>query len=292
MSAGTASATRGPGMGRGPSAWWAESLRRERTLTLLAAFMVLAMVPTAIALGLDERTFRGLSVWAKPMKFMASLALFSATTAWFFDLLPTSRRRATPLRVLVWTIVVASLLEVGYISLQAGLGQASHYSRADSLHMALYPVMGLLALSLMLTQPLLAWQIVRHGRSDVAPAWRDAVVLGLVMTFVLGVGAAVPLSAAQPPAGAGTLLFGWHLGGGDLRPAHFIGSHAQQLVPLAGWLLWRVCSHRPSGARERAPGYAQGRARLSLALFAAAYTGLWLAALLRGIEGAQWTAMR
>lgn len=267
-----------------PMAWWAESLRRERTLTLLALFMALALIPTAIALGLDERTFRGVSVWAKPMKFMASLALFSATTAWFFDLLPASRQRARPLRLvlrtLVWTLVAASLLEVGYISLQAGLGQASHYNRSDLLHTLLYPVMGLLALSLMLTQPLLAWQIVRHGRSDVAPAWRDAVVLGLVMTFVLGVGAAVPLSSAQPPAGPGTLLFGWHLGGGDLRPAHFIGSHAQQFLPLVGWLLWRAWPNRPD------------RARIGLALFAAAYTALWLAAMLRGMEGAQWIPMR
>ena len=258
-----------------PSAWWAEALRRERTLMLLAAFMALALVPTAIALGLDDRTFRGVSVWAKPMKFMASLALFSATTAWFFDLLPTSRKRAWPLRALVWTLVVASVLEVGYISLQAGLNQASHYNRTDLLHTLLYPVMGLLALSLMLTQPLLAWQIVRHGRADVAPAWRDAVVLGLVMTFVLGVGAAVPLSSAQPPAGAGMPVFGWHLGGGDLRPAHFIGSHAQQFLPLAGWLLWRAW---PSGAR------------VGLAAFALGYTGLWLVALLRGLDGARWTA--
>ena len=255
-----------------PLAWWAESLRRERVLTLLATFLALALIPTVMARYLDDRTFRGVSVWAKPMKFMASLALLSATTAWFFDLLPASRKRARVLRVLVWTLVVASPLEVGYISLQAGLNQASHYNRVDLLHTLLYPVMGLLALSLMLTQPLLAWQIVRHSRADVAPAWRDAVVLGPVMTFVLGVGAAVPLSSAQPPAGAGIPVFGWHLGGGDLRPAHFIGSHAQQFLPLVGWLLWRAWP---------------ARARVGLAVFAVAYTGLWLAALLRGIGGAQ-----
>ena len=251
-----------------------EALRRERTLMLLALAMVLALLPAAVALGLDERMLRGVSIWAKPMKFMASVALFAATTAWLVGLLPEARRRARPVRLIVWTLVIAGTLEVGYISLQAALGQPSHYNRADSVHKLLYMVMGLLAVSMMLTQPLLAWQIARHGRDDLNPAWRAAVVLGLVMTFVLGVGAAVPLSSAQPPSGAGLPVLGWQLAGGDLRPAHFIGSHAQQFVPLVGWLLVRAWPRR---------------APVALALFALAYTALWLAALLRGLDGAAWT---
>jgi hypothetical protein len=93
------------------------------------------------------------------------------------------------------------------------------------------------------------------------------------MTFVLGVGAAALLSSAQPPAGAGLPILGWHLGGGDLRPAHFVGSHAQQFVPLAGALLVALWP---------------ARAVLGLWLFAAGYTGLWLLALLRGLQGAEW----
>ena len=110
-----------------------------------------------------KKARRGVSVWAKPMKFMASVALFAATTAWFVGLLPEARRRARPVRLIVWTLVIAGTLEVGYISLQAALGQPSHYNRADSVHKLLYMVMGLLAVSMMLTHPLLAWQIARRG---------------------------------------------------------------------------------------------------------------------------------
>lgn len=259
--------------GLNPSLWWAEALRRERTLTLFALFMALAMLPTLVALGLDERQLRGVSIWAKPLKFMASVALFAISTAWFVGLLPIAQRANRAVRLVVWTIVIAGAGEVGYISWQAALGQASHYNLTSLFHKVAYQLMGLGALSLMLTQPVLAWQIVKHGAADLNPAWRDAVVLGLVMTFILGVAAAALLSNAPPPADAGLPLLGWHLGGGDLRPAHFIGSHAQQFIPVLGWLLWLAWP---------------ARARVALWLVAAGYTGLWLMALMRGLNGAQW----
>ena len=271
----TMSPVRGPRTPfRGPATLWREALRRERTLMLTAAFLLLAMLPAAIALGLDERTLRGVNVWVKPLKFMASFALFAASTAWFIGLLPEARRATRTMRVLVYTLAVAGLLEVAYITGQAAFGQASHYNFSDALHIALYNTMGALAVAMMLTQPVLAWQIARHGSAELDPTWRAAVVLGLVMTFVLGVGAAMPLASAQPPSGAGLWLFGWHFGGGDLRPAHFIGSHAQQFVPLAGWLLVRARLPRPG---------------VALALFALGYTALWIAAMQMGLRGVVWT---
>jgi hypothetical protein len=259
-----------------PAALWRELLQRERTLTLLALVLALALVPTVIAMGLDDRQVRGVNVWVKPAKFMASIALFAATTAWFIGLLPQAQRGSRAVRFVVWAIVIAGGAEVAYISLQSALGQPSHYHVGDRLHAVAYQLMGVGALTMMVTQLVLARQIARHAQPGLAPAWRDAVVLGLVMTFVLGVAAALPLSNAPPPPGSGLPVFGWHLGGGDLRPAHFIGSHAQQFVPLAGALLagWL-------------PAQAQ-RARRGLWAFAAAYSGLWLLALLNGMRGITW----
>jgi hypothetical protein len=256
-----------------PRLWWAEALRRERTLTLFALVMALAMLPTLVALGLDERTLRGVSIWVKPLKFMASLSLFAISTAWFIGLVPASQRASRALRLVVWTIVVAGSAEVGYICWQSALGQASHYNVTSLFHKVAYQLMGLGALCLMLTQLVLVWLIAKQGAADLHPAWRDAVVLGLVMTFVLGVGAAGPLASAQPPAGVGLPVLGWHLGGGDLRPAHFVGSHAQQFIPLLGWLVLRAWP---------------AHARAALWALAAGYTGIWLVALVRGLNGAVW----
>ncbi len=256
-----------------PLPWWQALRRREPTLAAMALFMLLVSVPTLLAMMFDPRQVHGVNVWVKPLKFMLSLALFAGTTAWFFDLLPQARRRQRAARWVVWTIVVAGVAEVAYISFQAALGLPSHYNASSTFHKLMYQLMGVGALALMLTQLVMAQQIAHHARPGLAPVWRYAVVLGLVMTFVLGVGAAAPLASARPPAGAGLPFLGWHLGGGDLRPAHFIGSHAQQLVPLLGWWLVRARS---------------ARAGLVLGLGALAYTGLWLLALLRGLQGAVW----
>jgi len=222
----------------GPSGWLAESLEREPTLTRFGLLMWALMIPAAIAYGLDDRLFRGVSVWAKPLKFMASTGLFALCTAWFVGLLPAARRNDRPVRRVVWGVVGFSTFEVGYITLQAALGEASHYNIGTALTSVMYSLMGLFALLLTATQPVLARHIARHGDPSQPAVWRRAVVAGLVLTFVLGAASGVPLGGLQPPAGAGIPVFGWH-GAGDLRPAHFLGLHAQQLVPLAGLLLLR-----------------------------------------------------
>lgn len=247
----------------------ADCLQRERTLTVFGTALLVAMLPALLAHGLDERTLRGVGVWVKPLKFMASLGLFALTTAWLLDLLPPQERRGRLVRACVWTIVATGGGELAYITWQAAAGEPSHYHHlATPFHAAMYTLMGIGALLLTGTQAVLAWHIERAGRTDLDPVWRIAVVRGLWLTFLLGAGAGGLLGGMQPPGGSGMPVTGWHLGGGDLRPAHFIGIHAQQLVPVAGLLLARWL-----------PRYA----RSGLTLFIAAYCALWLGAMALGL---------
>lgn len=250
-------------VGVDPRAVWREAVAREPWLAWFAFAMVALMAPTLVAMGLDDRLIRGVSVWTKPLKFMASLALFSISTAWFIGLLPAAERRGRGVRALVAVIVAAGLFEIGYIVLQAALGQASHYNLSDRLHMTLYSLMGGGALAMTATQAWLAWRIARAPASGVDPAWRQGVITGLAFTFLLGAGAGGLLGGLQPPAGAGLPIVGWHLAG-DLRPAHFIGMHAQQFLPLAALFL-------------------RGRA---LTTFSVGYALLWALALAAGLAGA------
>jgi len=249
---------------------WRRLWRREPRLVAFAALMLACMLPSALGLALDERTLREVSVWVKPLKFMASTAMLALTTAWFAALLPEAVRRGRAFAALVWTVIATAGFEVAYITLQAALGEASHYNVGSAFHAAMYSLMGTAAVVLTATQPWLAWMIWRHGRPGVLPAYRLAVLIGLVLTFALGASAGIMLGGGSPAPGPGLPVLGWSRVAGDLRVAHFVGIHTAQVLPLIGFLL------------------ATWRPRAALAgvwLAAAAWTALWAAVLLQALAG-------
>ncbi len=242
--------------------WPRELLAREPRLALYGAILLALLLPLALAWGLDERTLRGANVWVKPMKFAASIALLALTTAWFAGQLPPTRRSGRAMHWIVWLLIGAGSFELTYITLQAALGQGSHYNVGDAFHGTMYSLMGVGAVLLTATQPMLAWQLYRHPDSERPAAYRQAVLIGLALTFVLGGSVGGLLSGMQPPSGGATFPgVGWALGGGDLRPAHFVGIHAEQLLPLSGFVL------AASGLR-RASLWLWAVAGLYLAVFA------------------------
>ena len=212
-----------------------ELLARERRLTLYGGLLLALLLPMAIAWSVDDRVLRHANVWIKPMKFSFSIALLAFTTAWFIGHLPAGRRRSRAVDLIVWLLIGAGSFELGYITLQAALGQGSHYNVGDALRSTMYTLMGIGAVLLAATQPMLAWQLLRHPDLQRPAVYRQAVLIGLVLSFLFGAGIGGLLSAAVPPSGGAALpLFGWALAGGDLRPAHFVGIHAEQALPALG----------------------------------------------------------
>lgn len=213
------------------------SLRqRQSTLFAFGLLLLVLMLLAALGLGLDERTLRGINVWVKPMKFMASVSMLAFTTAWFIGQLDPRVRHGRSVRWLVATLIATGGFEVAYITLQAALGQASHYNVGDAFHGAMYTLMGLGAMLLIATQLVLGGLLWRHGLPQLASAYRLSAVLGLVLTFLLGASAGGMLGGVQPPTGPGLPLLGWSTVAGDLRVAHFVGIHAGQVLPALGAL--------------------------------------------------------
>jgi hypothetical protein len=78
------------------------------------------------------------------------------------------------------------------------------------------------------------------------------------------------VGAAASDAG-GLAVMGWSREVGDLRVAHFLGTHAMHAVPLAGFVAGRVLPPRP--AVWATWGFAALWVALSAAVFAQALAG-------------------
>ena len=93
--------------------------------------------------------------------------------------------------------------------------------------------------------------IARSDRAPRDPALRLGLVLGLVLTFALTMVFAGTLSqngshfvGGSGSDAGGLPLMGWARDGGDLRVAHFFGTHALHAIPLAGFLAGRWLAPR------------------------------------------------
>ena len=207
----------------------------------LTAFGLACLLTGAVTLALpliDGRVIDGAFVWAKPAKFFVSVGVYALTFAWFTGYVRPDHRHSRSLRIGRLLLVIAGGFELGYITLQAARGQASHFNDGDPFHAALYAVMGIMALTLLAAKIPLAIAVAARPLPGLEPSLRLAVVLGLAMTVILGAATGIALSAnhghAVGPAGTALPLLGWNRSGGDLRIAHFLGMHGEQIVPLAG----------------------------------------------------------
>jgi len=229
----------------------AEGRRRQPLLWGAAVVLLLSMAPLAAALLLDGRTVNDVNVWIKPLKFAASLSLTFATLAWFWAYLPAVRGRFLDRHAAVAVGLVA--FEMGYIILQSARGVGSHFNTATPLEALMFTLMGIAALVITALPLAVGVAVARAPASDLAPAYRLAVILGLALATVLGAGAGIAISlngshwvAAAHTDQGGFPVFGWTRTGGDLRVAHFFGLHAMQILPFAGLLIAR---RRPEATR-------------------------------------------
>jgi hypothetical protein len=205
----------------------------------LGLALLLASLPTLGLALWDVRQFHGVSVWLKPFKFQISIGTYLLTLALFMSWLPAAALRSRAVAYVVWVAVASGLFEVGYITWQGALGLASHFNYSTPLYALMYMLMGLGAVALTSASLVLGVVVARSSGYGQPPAIKQAVVIGLVLTFVLGTGFGAYLSS-QPGGhwvggaltdSGGLPVFQWSRSGGDLRVAHFFGIHAMHFVP-------------------------------------------------------------
>ena len=249
----------------------------NRPLLAFGAAMIL-LVPVCLAgLLLDVRTLGGVAIWAKPLKFSISLALYAVTLAWMVSLVGRGRGgRAHRIASGAATVVaVAGVVEMVAIVGQVLRGVGSHFNTATAFDTAVYAVMGTSITALWVANLVVAVLLLRER--SLSPTTGRGVRLGLVVSL-LGMAVAFLMtgpSGAQiegartagalpvtgghavgvADGGAGLPFLGWSTTGGDLRVPHFVGLHGMQVVPLValGLLLLasRVAALRVETVRVR-----------------------------------------
>ena len=258
---------------------------------LIATTVLMLVVLAGAIAGLlvDPRLITGAPAWLKPAKFAVSIALYTATLAWLFTLLPEWRRTR---RVVGWATAAAMVTEMLIIGAQAWRGTTSHFNVATAFDGALFIVMGLTIVAQTVLSAAVAVALWKQRFGDAALGW--AVRLGLTLTIVgaftggfmtrptgpqletARAGARMTIAGAHtvggPDGGPGLAGTGWSRSHGDLRVSHFVGLHAVQVLPILALLLRR---------RSIADS-----ARLRLVIVAAAsYASLFVILLVQALRG-------
>lgn len=213
----------------------------------LGLAMLALMIPTLAAYAIDTRFLNGINVWTKPLKFQFSIAVYYLTLAWFWGYLAETARQSRLLKGYVALSVTAAAAEMAYLMLQAARGVHSHFNVTTAWEATAYSAMGVGALIMTGTALVVGIALAWSPRDGLPGAYRLSVIIGLILTFVLGTfaGAAIAENGGHWVGGMptdvdGLPVLGWAREGGDLRVGHFFGMHALQALPLLGLLAARL----------------------------------------------------
>ncbi len=212
----------------------AELWRRNRFLCAVAAVNTALFVVFTAGIVLDPTRVNGEPVWLKPAKFAGSIALVSATLSWVGIHLPVKPRFHRRVSLVVGC---GFLIEIALIGGQAARGVGSHFNRATLLDTAIGAVMGVTIVIVTGAIALLAVR-ARRGAFAVHPAFATGILLGLGVFVVGAVEGGIMIaiqSRTLATIGPTVPVVGWQVVGG-FRLTHFVGLHALQVLPLAGYL--------------------------------------------------------
>jgi hypothetical protein len=221
-------------------------VQKASALLFWVGLALLALsIPTLALTLLDSRQLHGVSVWLKPFKFQLSTGVYLLTLALFMVWLPAAALRTKTARYVVWAAVISGLFEVAYITWQGSQGLASHFNTQTPFSSAMYTLMGVGAVVLASASLVLGILVARSRNYELPAALKLAVVLGLILTFVIGTGFGGYLSAQRAGHWVGGVLSDsgglplvkWSRSGGDLRVAHFFGIHAMHFIPAFAFTL-------------------------------------------------------
>jgi hypothetical protein len=217
-----------------------ELYRRSRVLTM-TGWIHLGLLAAMLAVSpFDSRLVMGINPWIKPIKFAISITIYVWTVAWLLEYLHVP---SWTQRIITWGVSISMLTEIVCITAQAARGTTSHYNVNTSLDAAIFSIMGsMIALNSVLVLVLLILFCI--GSYDVPSPYLWGIRSGLIIFLAASAIGGVMIAHGSHAVGVkdggpGLPIVNWSTRGGDLRAAHFLGLHALQVLPIAGFLIGR-----------------------------------------------------
>lgn len=262
---------------------WRRVLGTDRFLTWSFVGSMVLFLATIVLSIFDSRLVTGAPVWVKPMKFAISITLYTGTLAWLLSYVEGHPRLV---RWIGGLTALGFLVEIVGIFVQATRGVQSHFNVGTPFDAAVFSLMGTFVMVIWVMNMATAVLLMRQKMDNQPFAW--ALRLGLVVTavgailgFVMTTPKAEQLAALEAgevvtvmgahsvgveDGGPGLPFVGWSTEGGDIRPAHFVGLHALQIIPLLGIFVNRRYGKRLSDGRRTALVATGGLGYLGLVL--------------------------
>lgn len=224
---------------------WQELLKRNSVLAWLgvAHFVLAAML--AIYANFNDVVVLGINSMIKPIKFALSIGIYAWTMGWILHYHQRPQAVAKFSRAAVYIMSFEQLVITG----QAFRGELSHFNTSSIVGMMLFSMMGIAITVLTIWALRLAWQLITQRDYTIAPAYMWGIRLGIVLMVLFSfegqyMGYLMRHSVGGADGGEGLPLINWNRHYGDLRVAHFMGIHAIQVLPMAGYALSRLLSQK------------------------------------------------
>jgi hypothetical protein len=207
-------------------------------LFVFGALLLVSAFVSGILIFTTHKNVLGINAWIKPFKFFLSSAIFVWTIAWLMYYLNDQHK----VSVYSWVVVAVLVFETGYIAVQAARGQLSHFNTSTSFHSLMFSFMGIAILLMTLWTGYIGYLFFTDQIISLSPSYLWGIRLGIILFVLFAIeggvmGIYLKHTVGAADGGSGLPLVNWSKTNGDLRIAHFIGMHALQVLPLAGYYL-------------------------------------------------------
>lgn len=220
--------------------WLNELQQRNQLLYLFGWLCFFGGIICTILVQTTSIQINNINAFIKPMKFFFSVWIFCWTIGWLvFELRQPMISKSYSIMV-----VIVMAIELIIITWQAANGRLSHFNVSKVLYASLFSIMGIAIVILTLWTLFIGFQFFIISPNNLSLGYLWGIRLGIIIFVIFSFEGGMMGAKLQHTIGAldgskGLPIVNWSKQYGDLRIAHFFGIHALQILPFAGYYLFK-----------------------------------------------------